>query len=246
MQKITIPKPCHEDWSGMTAEKNGRFCGSCQKTVVDFTAMADAEILAFFVAKAAETEVKGVCGRFKTEQLERELHTKSYILPLSQQNTGQWRNNLQRLAQASLLASVLYFSSCTNGNNERAVGNIKVTSRQEDSLYCNEIRSQAVGQTHLSTADSMRCAPFTPPPPVGTIEFKVPTKKGKVKIPRPPKTQNISCKTTIGFTPPSILTGDVEISKTPPKISDFDTLKTPEKHIKMGEMVAQPHTLPKK
>ena len=108
MQKITIPRPCHEDWAGMTAQKDGRFCGSCQKTVIDFTAKTDAEILAFFVAKADEKDVKGVCGRFKTDQLARELHKKPYILPLPQQNTGYWRNNQKRLAQASLLASVLY------------------------------------------------------------------------------------------------------------------------------------------
>lgn len=62
---LTIPKPCHENWEGMTPEDKGRFCGMCQKTVVDFTEMAPSEIGHFF----QEHKGQKICGRFRGDQL---------------------------------------------------------------------------------------------------------------------------------------------------------------------------------
>ncbi|MBE8725395.1 energy transducer TonB [Flavobacterium hungaricum] len=64
--KITIPEPCHEDWNKMTPNENGRFCLSCTKTVVDFTAMMPEEIQHFFIQNQNES----VCGRFRKSQLD--------------------------------------------------------------------------------------------------------------------------------------------------------------------------------
>jgi hypothetical protein len=36
--QLQIPEPCHEDWNKMTPVHKGRFCDSCEKAVVDFTA----------------------------------------------------------------------------------------------------------------------------------------------------------------------------------------------------------------
>ncbi|OQP62363.1 hypothetical protein A3860_28815 [Niastella vici] len=52
----------------MTPREQGRFCGSCQKTVVDFSMMSDQEVLNYFL-KAGHK----VCGRFAEDQLNREL-----------------------------------------------------------------------------------------------------------------------------------------------------------------------------
>jgi len=62
--KITIPKPCHEDWDKMTPNNNGRFCSSCSKTVVDFTNMSPNEIQMYY------QQHSNVCGRFKNSQLD--------------------------------------------------------------------------------------------------------------------------------------------------------------------------------
>jgi hypothetical protein len=66
--QLNIAEPCHENWQKMTPQQQGRFCGSCQKTVVDFTMMSDQEVLNYFL-KADHN----VCGRFADDQLNKEL-----------------------------------------------------------------------------------------------------------------------------------------------------------------------------
>lgn len=65
---ITIPEPCHEDWNKMNPVEQGKFCGSCQKNVVDFSSSSDDEIFNFFKNYDGTT-----CGRFDNEQLERPI-----------------------------------------------------------------------------------------------------------------------------------------------------------------------------
>ncbi len=65
---LSIPTPCHENWDAMTPELQGRYCGQCSKTVVDFTLMTDGQIL-----EALKKQTGSTCGRFATEQLQRPL-----------------------------------------------------------------------------------------------------------------------------------------------------------------------------
>lgn len=71
--KITIPRPCHENWEAMTREEKGRFCSVCSKTVRDFTAAPDDEIIDVFSNATEE-----ICGNFYESQLNRNLQY-SYI-----------------------------------------------------------------------------------------------------------------------------------------------------------------------
>lgn len=64
--KITIPKPCHENWNEMTLKEKGRFCSSCAKTVVDFTKKTTEDIQDYLV----ENKNKQVCGHFYNKQLD--------------------------------------------------------------------------------------------------------------------------------------------------------------------------------
>jgi TonB-dependent SusC/RagA subfamily outer membrane receptor len=66
--KLTIPKPCHENWETMTPEEKGRFCSVCSKTVRDFTVDSDDEIVDVF----ANTS-DNICGKFNESQLNRDL-----------------------------------------------------------------------------------------------------------------------------------------------------------------------------
>ena len=65
---IQIPKLCPERWDEMQPTEQGRFCAGCQKTVVDYTALSDRELVKL-LAHASETS----CGRFRDEQLNRPL-----------------------------------------------------------------------------------------------------------------------------------------------------------------------------
>lgn len=78
--KITVPEPCHESWDAMTPSGCGRFCGSCQKVVVDFTTMTDGQILEVFKKAGSNTP----CGHFLETQLNRPL-----VAPESQ-STWRW------------------------------------------------------------------------------------------------------------------------------------------------------------
>lgn len=66
--KITIPKPCHENWEMMAPEEKGRFCSVCSKTVYDFTALSDQELI-----NAFPDQEENVCGHFNEFQLNRDL-----------------------------------------------------------------------------------------------------------------------------------------------------------------------------
>ncbi|KFC19236.1 hypothetical protein [Chryseobacterium sp. FH1] len=65
--KVTIPKPCHENWSNMTPEEKGRFCQVCSKSVRDFTSASDLEIITDL------SENPNICGNFRVDQLDRNL-----------------------------------------------------------------------------------------------------------------------------------------------------------------------------
>ncbi|WP_139924992.1 carboxypeptidase-like regulatory domain-containing protein [Hymenobacter sp. DG01] len=65
---LSVPQPCHESWAAMTPAAQGRHCAACDKVVVDFTRMTDAEILAYLGQSAGKS-----CGRFRQEQLNRPL-----------------------------------------------------------------------------------------------------------------------------------------------------------------------------
>ncbi|HRI23002.1 MAG TPA: carboxypeptidase-like regulatory domain-containing protein, partial [Panacibacter sp.] len=66
--QIHVPQPCHEDWNKMTPTDKGKFCGSCNKQVVDFSLMSDQQVLNYFSTATGKT-----CGRFAEDQLQREL-----------------------------------------------------------------------------------------------------------------------------------------------------------------------------
>jgi|GEM_PF-704292 len=75
--QLSIPKPCHEDWNVMTPVEKGKFCGSCQKQVVDFSRMSDRDIAQFF----KKPSTGSVCGRFMTDQLDRSIDIPKKRIP---------------------------------------------------------------------------------------------------------------------------------------------------------------------
>lgn len=62
--KITVPNPCYKNLSDMDIIENGRFCHSCNKDVIDFTKMSQAELQAYFASYKTE-----ICGTIYNSQL---------------------------------------------------------------------------------------------------------------------------------------------------------------------------------
>ncbi len=90
--KVNLPEPCHEDWNKMNSQEKGRFCGSCQKLVIDFSQMSDTEIINYF----KEYKGQNTCGHFKKSQVDRKLIEKESII----QETPRRKLFLKELAAA--------------------------------------------------------------------------------------------------------------------------------------------------
>ena len=71
--KISIPEPCNENWNSMSPNKNGKFCNSCDKTVIDFTKMNNPEIQKYF---SENSNNERICGYYKFNQVENENNIK--------------------------------------------------------------------------------------------------------------------------------------------------------------------------
>jgi hypothetical protein len=87
--QLSIADPCHENWNQMLPEDKGRFCLSCQKTVVDFTNMSDGQVFDYFKNYKGNT-----CGQFSPQQLDRQIaKPKTYAI-------GKWKYFWQILLPA--------------------------------------------------------------------------------------------------------------------------------------------------
>ncbi len=92
--QLSIPKPCHENWDAMTPVEQGKFCGSCQKQVVDFSSMSDRQVAEFF----KKPSTGSVCGRFMTDQLDRNIEIPKKRIP--------WFKYFFQLALPAFLVSI--------------------------------------------------------------------------------------------------------------------------------------------
>ena len=127
--KISVPKPCNENWDKMLPEDQGRFCLKCTKTVVDFSNKTKEEVHAFF----RETTEK-VCGRFESSQLEQ---VKTRILPSFLNVT-----RTQKFAFALYLVFGSFLFSCSGNNNDKnIVGKIENPKKDKDSITKSEINN---------------------------------------------------------------------------------------------------------
>lgn len=110
--RISIPKPCHENWNEMTPEQQGAFCKGCNKVVVDFSAMSDEEVITYLEQKKEEK----TCGRFRTEQLS------PYELKIDL-HTVTRKPAMRLLFAAALFVTFSSFFSCTNAKGDTIVFN---------------------------------------------------------------------------------------------------------------------------
>jgi hypothetical protein len=177
--KITIPKPCHEDWNKMTPNETGRFCNSCSKSVVDFTQMLPDEIQDFFIKNKGQK----ICGRFHNKQLD------SIVIQIPNQVLFSQIHYHKMFLLALFIAMGTTLFSCKQENGDKQkiekVEVVKDTSEIE-MISVGDVPVTKNGATHL---------PPPPPPKIDQIKFVTPpSKSGKVKFHKPLK---ISCGETI-------------------------------------------------
>lgn len=120
---ISIPKPCHENWNEMSPKEKGRFCNSCEKTVIDFTKMNSYEIQNFI----DENKNNRICGHFKQTQLDSiNLFIPSKVL-----------ENQKKFHKIFLLALLIVMGTtlmnCTNKNgNKQKIDSIEILDEIKD------------------------------------------------------------------------------------------------------------------
>jgi len=91
IKQISIANPCTQNWDKMQPDHSGKFCGSCQKTVVDFTQLSNPEILQVLSSS------QKVCGRSTHVQL----------MVLNQEIVPQQRSSLFSWNKLSLAAAFM-------------------------------------------------------------------------------------------------------------------------------------------
>jgi len=117
---IRIPEPCHEDWNKMQPDAKGKFCGSCSKSVFDFSNKTDNEIRDILI----EYKDQKVCGHFKKTQLDRPLIVQINLrdLPVNMSSTKVFAISL-------FLVFGTFLFSCTNEKNQK-ISEIKIENIQ--------------------------------------------------------------------------------------------------------------------
>jgi hypothetical protein len=172
--QLAIPVPCHENWDNMSPVEKGRFCGSCQKQVVDFSNMSDREIAQFFKKPSKGS----VCGRFMQDQLDRNIEIPKKRIPwlkyffqfalpaflISMKATAQGKVTIINQGKASICKKPLMGAIAISPTTIKPVidtvpiiiagtlipGNRKEPKGQKavqaDSLYKSEIRGKVVDE----------------------------------------------------------------------------------------------------
>lgn len=159
MLKLSIPKPCHEDWGSMTPNEKGRHCAVCAKTVTDFTQMSDDEIKQFFLNKKAG---ESTCGRFTNKQLHQitiELPANIYYIPMP-----LWK---KFLAASLIIFGTTLFSCNTNTlgkpqTENELTGDIAIVPQQQYTLLGDTtLPLPTMGKPAIDTTVKTKCTKTT-------------------------------------------------------------------------------------
>jgi hypothetical protein len=132
---LQVKESCSADWNKMTPQERGRFCGQCEKVVVDFSQMNDQEIVDQ-IKKAS----KGLCGRFYEDQLMRELDA-----TLSFSKSPIWRGRWTGIAAGLMLVGSLSFHVAQAQN--KLTGEVVVVQTKTEN---DKIRQQVVSDLSVN------------------------------------------------------------------------------------------------
>lgn len=156
--KITIPKPCHENWNEMTPREKGRFCSSCAKTVIDFTKKSTKEIKNYLI----DQKTQRVCGHFYRKQLD------SITIEIPQTTFDQ-QLSFQKifvLALFFVMGTTLFSCNYSDGKKQKIhdviiVDTIKKVEEQIDSIITSK---DSISNKLKETTTCIQKRKVPPPP----------------------------------------------------------------------------------
>jgi hypothetical protein len=197
--RVSIPKPCHEDWNAMTPNEQGRFCGQCAKTVTDFTGMNALEIQSYLL----ENSGTRVCGRFRSTQLD----TVTITIPEKVLYSQTKFRNIFLLALLVTMGTT--FLSCNNG---RTIGDITIVETDTVTATQDNVRPETIaGQPDDSDTSKIRLNDLKP---LGKVELT-----GAVVVdPVPPKPLRLLDHVFVGEVAPVMANDSITVKV-------IDTLK---------------------
>ena len=195
--QLSIAEPCHENWENMSPVDKGKFCGSCQKQVVDFSNMSDRQVAEFF----KKPSTGSVCGRFMTDQLERDIEIPRKRIP--------WVKYFFQIAIPAFLFSI-------KGSAQKTQGKIKMNTVTKDtarkSVYDN-IRMMGM------VARPLDIKPFMGDTIVTPVKEPVQTLKGEIAI-KTPTTEPVCSREIMGKVSAPLQTPRVDTLKITGRITD--------------------------
>jgi len=122
--KISIPKPCNENWNDMSPVQQGAFCKACSKVVVDFSNMSDEEVLNYFERKQEEK----TCGRFRISQLS------PYDLKINLRSVAAQRS-FPKIFAASLFIIFSSLFVCKSDTGDQMIFNVVPVDMLDTSTF---------------------------------------------------------------------------------------------------------------
>ncbi len=114
--RLKIEMPCHEDWTKMSPNKEGRHCGVCDKTVVDFTVMSQGEITNYL----SNNYKAQICGRILVPR-EKEVAIQIKLKRLYKNIEDKIRFKPLRISLLGSLSLIMLIAGCTENHKSDGV-----------------------------------------------------------------------------------------------------------------------------
>ena len=139
---LKIETPCHEDWTKMSPNKEGRHCGVCDKTVVDFTVMSQGEITNYL----SNNYKAQICGRILVPR-EKEAAIQIKLKRLYKNIEDKIRFKPLRISLLGSLSLIMLISGCTENHksddpNKQQVRRIKHTDTLIEEPIAHRIQKE--------------------------------------------------------------------------------------------------------
>ena len=158
--KVSIPKPCTENWGEMSPTQRGAFCKTCAIDVIDFSDKKPAEVKETLLANIG----KQMCGRFSKTQLSN--LSRDYQI---------WKNQSVKTFQSKFLWACLMafgltlFTGCENSNAQNIL--MHSLNENQNSLPLADSLKTDSDTTYSGDIDTLN----QPPNPIdfifGDIEY---------------------------------------------------------------------------